>query len=91
MSESARMMLQMLDENRSIEDIIKNSAGSTDSTKTEETKKEDTKTEVKENGENKQETPKDMNLEKKESNPNSDGTPPDNEEVQEHPKLKNKK
>ena len=49
MSESARMMLQMLEENRSIEDIIKNSQ-SKDSVKTPGDKKtEDKKTEDKKN------------------------------------------
>jgi hypothetical protein len=38
MSESARMMLQMLDENRSIEDIIKNIPKDTTKTKIEEKK-----------------------------------------------------
>lgn len=46
MSESARMMLQMLDENRSIEDIIKN------------TQKDSVKTEKKDDGNPKKEEPK---------------------------------
>ena len=53
MSESARMMLQMLDSNRSIEDIIKNSTGK-DSTNTEETKEEDNKTDMNETNEKKE-------------------------------------
>ena len=54
MSESARMMLQMLDENRSIEDIIKNTQK--DSVKIE-PKKDTTKKDVKKD-EVKKETPK---------------------------------
>ena len=40
MSESARMMLQMLQDNRSIEDIIKNNTGNKDSLKTPPVKKD---------------------------------------------------
>ena len=88
MSESARMMLQMLDSNRSIEDIIKNSTGK-DSTNTEETKEEDNKTDMNETNE-KKEMPKDMNMQNEQSKQNDDGTAP-NSDATEHPKMKNKK
>ncbi len=74
MSESARMMLQMLDENRSIEDIIKNT--SKDTTKKEEPKKDDVKKDdVKKDGE-KKEAPK---------NSDQDGNPTDNDNDQKKP------
>ncbi|NOS85924.1 MAG: hypothetical protein HOP31_12340 [Ignavibacteria bacterium] len=69
MSESARMMLQMLDENRSIEDIIKNT--SKDSVKTETPKKDDVKKEDVKKDEVKKEVPK------TETKP--DGNPTDND------------
>ena len=61
MSESARMMLQMLDENRSIEDIIKNTQKDTVKTNTpkEEPKKDDVKKEDVKKDETKKEAPKD--------------------------------
>lgn len=88
MSESARMMLQMLEENRSIEEIIKGTQTAADTTKTsgsEKTVEGDVK-----------EVPKDKNLEIQGEDPNKDappskddGTP--NEDGTEHPKMKNKK
>jgi hypothetical protein len=79
MSESAKMMLQMLDENRSIEDIIKNTPQTKDTTKTE-------MKDMKEM--DKKETPVDQNVQQN-VNPNSDGTNP-NGDAPVHPKLKNK-
>jgi len=61
MSESASMMLQMLDENRSIEDIIKNTQKDTVKINTpkEEPKKDDVKKEDVKKDETKKEAPKD--------------------------------
>jgi tetratricopeptide (TPR) repeat protein len=75
MSESARMMLQMLEENRSIEEIIKGSQQTTDTNKTQDSEKK--------------EVPKDKNLEPTKQAPVDDGTVPE-DNTSDHPKLKNK-
>jgi tetratricopeptide (TPR) repeat protein len=83
MSESARMMLQMLDENRSIEDIIKDTQQNPkDTSKSKEPEKKET-----EKKETTKETPKDANV-------NPDGTtssPSDTKDNGEAPKIEKKK
>jgi hypothetical protein len=82
MSESARMMLQMLDENRSIEDIIKDTQQNPkDTSKSKEPEKKEP-----EKKETTKETPKDANV-------NPDGTAPspsDTKDNGETPKIEKK-